>query len=66
MFILQQASPLATQLKCITKAGKCLLCHNDSGIPQHTLRNILAIIEARSQEVIEKWQSFFGEARYYC
>ena len=50
----------------ITKAGKCLLCHNHSGIPERTLRNIMAIIEARSFEVIEKWKSFFGEVRYYC
>ena len=30
------------------------------------LANIMAIIEARSDEVISKWQSFFGETRFYC
>ena len=30
------------------------------------LRNIMAIIEARSDEVIGKWKNFFGEARYFC
>lgn len=50
----------------ITKAGRCLLCNNNSKIPNHVLKNILAIIEARSEEVIAKWLDFFGEVRYYC
>lgn len=37
----------------ITKAGKCYLCHNNSRIPERTLRNIMKIIEARSAEVIQ-------------
>ena len=31
----------------ITRTGKCLLCHNNSRIPDRTLRNILDVIEAR-------------------
>ena len=50
----------------ITKAGKCYLCNNNSKIPERTLRNIMAIIEARSEEVIEKWKDFFGNVHYYC
>ena len=50
----------------ITRAGKCLLCNNNSRIPERTLRNIMRIIEARSDEVIEKWSSFMGEPRFYC
>ena len=50
----------------ITRAGKCYLCNNNSHIPPKTLRNIMAIIEARSGEVIAKWVAFFGEARYFC
>ena len=49
----------------VTRRGKCLLCHNRSKIPEHTLRNIMAIIEARSDEIIEKWFGFFGEIHYY-
>lgn len=49
----------------ITSAGKCYLCHNKSKIPSHTLKNIMRIIEARSSEVIRKWQDYFGEIRYY-
>jgi hypothetical protein len=30
------------------------------------LRNIMDVIEARSAEVIQKWTSFFGEARFFC
>jgi len=50
----------------ITKAGKCLLCNNNSQIPAKTLRNIIDIIEARSKDVTNKWYNFFGEIRYYC
>jgi hypothetical protein len=51
----------------ITKAGKCIiLCNNNSKIPKHVLGNIPAIIEPRSEEVIEKWLDFFGDIRYYC
>ena len=50
----------------ITKAGKALLCHNNSRIPSRTLKNIMEIIEARSDDVIDKWNNIFGEIRYYC
>jgi len=50
----------------ITKAGKCLLCNNNSRIQSRILKNIIAIIEARSQDIIDKWYGFFGEIRYYC
>jgi len=32
----------------------------------HILRNIMAIIEARSDEITEKWKGYFGELRYFC
>lgn len=50
----------------ITRAGKCYLCNNNSRIPDHVLRNIMKIIEARSGEVIEKWSAYFGEVHYFC
>ena len=50
----------------ITRAGKCLLCHNNSQIPSKVLKNIMEIIEARSSEVISKWTGFFGKENYYC
>lgn len=50
----------------ITSAGKCYLCNNNSRIPQHVLRNIMRIIEARSDEIKEKWNSYFHDIRYYC
>lgn len=62
-----QGSPNANATKIwITRRGKCLLCHNHSQIAPHVLRNIMAIIEARSGEVIQKWQTYFGEIRYFC
>lgn len=48
------------------KAGKCLLANNNSQIPETTLKNIIRIIEARSLEVIQKWEKHFGEIRFYC
>ena len=50
----------------ITRSGKCYLCHNRSKIPTQVLRNIMRIIEARSDEVIQKWTAYFGSAEFYC
>ena len=50
----------------ITKRGKCLLCNNNSRIPPNILKNIMEIVEARGQDVINKWISFFGEIHYFC
>ena len=62
-----QGAPTANATKVwITKAGNCLLCNNNSNIPVNVLKNIMRTIEARSEEVIEKWIDFFGEIRYYC
>lgn len=62
-----QGAPSSSATKIwITRAGRCYLCNNNSKIPERTLKNIMAIIEARSHEVIEKWLLFFGDIRYYC
>lgn len=62
-----QGSPSAGATKIwITQAKKCYLCHNNSKIPSRTLHNIMKIIEARSDEIIEKWSTYFGHAHYYC
>ena len=50
----------------LTKSGKCILCHNKSKIPQKTLKNIIEIIEARNNDIINRWSTFFGEITYYC
>ena len=60
-------APTANATKVwITRAGKCLLAHNDSRINVRVLQNILRIIEARSEEVVNKWVVFFGEISYFC
>jgi hypothetical protein len=62
-----QGSPVKNATKIwITKTGKCLLCNNNSKIPITTLKNIMRIIEARSNDVVKKWYDYFGEIRYYC
>ena len=50
----------------ITKSEKCYLCNNNSHIPQHILRKIMRIIEARSEEIVMKWEEYFGETHYFC
>ena len=50
----------------ITQSGNCLICNNNSRVPKHILRNIMRIIEARSDEVIAKWIEYFGDISYYC
>ena len=50
----------------ITRRGKCYLADNRSGIPSHTLRNIMKIIEARSDDIIRRWGEYFGETSFFC
>ena len=49
----------------ITQKGRCLLCHNNSHIPNHKLKNIMDIIEARHTEVEKKWVKYFKTIHYY-
>ena len=50
----------------ITASGKCVLCNNDSRIPDRALVDLMRIIEARSDEIVSRWEHFFGSATYYC
>ena len=50
----------------ITKSGKCLLQNNNSQIPDRELRIMMKIIEARSTDVINKWEETFGKTDFYC
>lgn len=62
-----KGSPSANATKIwITSSGNCLLCHNNSRIPNHVLRNIMRTIETRSSFVVQMWQQYFGEIRYFC
>ena len=49
-----------------TKSGKCLLCHNNSKIPNRILRDLMDVIEARSKDIIDQWYDFHNEIRFYC
>ena len=62
-----EGSPKSNATKIwITRSGHCYLCDNDSQIPSQTLRNIMRIIEARSDEVVAAWVDFFGSATFFC
>lgn len=50
----------------ITESGKCLLANNKSKIPERVLKDLMAVIEARSSEVIRLWYEFHNELRFYC
>ena len=50
----------------ITSTGKALLSHNSSKYQPKFLNSMIRVIEANSEEIIEKWLSHFGEIRYFC
>ena len=60
-----RASANATKL-WISSTGKAVVCNNNSNIPERILRNLIRIIEANSDEIIEAWLEHFGELRFYC
>ena len=64
---ISQGTPSENATKVwITKRKGCLLCHNRSKIPSKTLKNVMDIIEARADDIIIKWKTFFNEVRYFC
>lgn len=50
----------------ITKNGKTLICNNRSQIPSKDMRDLIKMIEANSEEIIDKWYEYFGEIRFFC
>ena len=50
----------------ITRAGKCILANNHGHIPEKALNNIIAMIEADSDDIIAMWEKRFGEVEFYC
>ena len=50
----------------ITSTGETLLCNNNSKIPDRALRNMMDMIEAQSNYIIDKWKEIFGEVKFYC
>lgn len=57
--------PDATKI-WITQSGKCLVCNNKSNIPANKLKLLVRVLEANTEEIVEKWKEFFGEVSYYC
>ena len=49
----------------LTENGGAVVCHNQSSIPEHTLRNIIDAIEARHEDIVARWKKHFGEASFY-
>ncbi|MBO5729976.1 MAG: DUF4160 domain-containing protein [Treponema sp.] len=57
--------PNATKI-WITKDGKCSLANNNSKIPSVVLNKLMRVIEARSFEIINKWELYFNIVDFYC
>ena len=47
-------------------SGHCRLCSNGSRIPEPALRNIMRVLEAYHEEIVEKWVVCFGKAWFTC
>ena len=62
-----EGKPTANATKIwITSTGKAFVGNNNSHISPKVLGNIVRIIEARSDEIIQKWFSYFGNVSFYC
>lgn len=46
------------------KDGSCKLVHNNSKIPEKTLKNIIETMESMSDRVKNEWIDFFGSISY--
>ena len=57
--------PNATKI-WITKDGNCSLANNNSKIPSVVLNKLMRVIEARSFEIINKWELYFNTVDFYC
>ena len=40
--------------------------HATCWLPDYTWEDMMRIIEARSNDVLQQWYSYFGEIRYFC
>lgn len=60
-----RATANATKL-WITRSGKCILCNNNSKIPDKLLKKLIRVVEANSTDIINEWINRFGEIRYFC
>lgn len=59
--------PVANATKIwLTRSGHCLLCNNESNIPDRVLRNIMDILEPRSQDIVKMWKDYFQDVHFYC
>ena len=50
--------PHATKIWLLA-SGHCRLCSNGSRIPEPALRNIMRVLEAYHEEIVEKWVACF-------
>lgn len=50
----------------ITRSGKTILANNNSRIADKQLRLLQRIIEANSENIMDKWKEHFEEIDFYC
>lgn len=62
-----KGKPTANATKIwITKAGGCILAHNNGRIPPRELNSILEIIPIYFMKIVSKWKDNYGEIKFYC
>lgn len=60
-----RASATATKI-WITHNKHCMIANNNSKIPAVVLNRIIRVLEARVNEIIDRWYMTFGEITYFC
>lgn len=50
----------------ITRAGGCIVEHNNGDMPSHRLREIIDILGSQSAYITKRWEMVFGAPKFYC
>ncbi len=50
----------------ITSSGKALLANNNSHIPKNDLGQLLRMIEANSEMIVDEWYKQFKDISFFC
>ena len=66
MSILQREEQLQMRQSVDNQYGQGIAQPQFFQISAQILNSMIRVIEANSEEIIEKWLSHFGEIRYFC
>ena len=65
---ISKGNPTSNSTKVwLTQSGGCVVCHNNSKIPERELNIILEDISMHYFQILEKWKVIHsGNVRFYC